>query len=590
MYYSAMCIFRNRFALVSFFFIFGAVFTLFSCSSKTSFDLKNADSAEPLTVISRSKTRVWRFTEAQKQSFSDFFAQNDTAAIEFIVTVKNYKKIPSSRAQTIADFTDRIGLVYAEDFSDSSLVKAPRSRPTISTNLIWFSGRTFRVLLSADRSLPLPEGFFISSSVSYTVSDARITEAAIGFDYSGSTPLAAFGPNGGFFKSLDSYEIDLSGSSMAFPSSNTKETLMSTINLLYSEKAASESKIFITVGGEKITLRPNLSMTAAAAIPTAALKSPFSVLTVADESRQCVNAILVRASDKALLSFSPSRPRCVLSPIPVDPGLVMAWPSSSWRGEGYELFSWDRFPSILLFDTLNYDIQDDFFRRLAFFSEKAGYRGKLMDDAFLSKQHGYNAHDYRAETLAAFFEKARRENFPLNDRELLLKEILEANGIIRIAADGSVSEREGAVISISQSSPSYLRWTFIAHEAWHGLFFIDPEFQNTVASLYYTMDRQSLNALIKYFTVTPTLNYDSEDEYLMKNEFMAYMLQRPLSQVRDYYLNMMKREHAQYRMKDEADYVLATNADGFVSAATMLEEYVLDRWNLAAGRVWLISR
>jgi len=582
--------FKNRSLFVSF--IFSAIFlTLLSCSGKSTFVLENTPVEENLITIKKGTNRIWHFTESQQEAFKQAFLRDDNAAIECIISVKNYKKIPKSRQASLKDFTDRMGFVYEEDFvTPTKLVKNPETRSSVSTNLFWFSGRTFRFLLSADRSRPLPTGFFISSHASYTVSAARITSSAIGFDYSGQYPLAAYGPNGGFLKSLESYEIDLSGSSMAFPASNTKEALMSKIDILYSKEAAQAGKVFITIGGEKITLRPNLQMTAVATIYSAALKAPFSTLEVQEDCRQFVSAVLVHPSDKKLLSFSSKYPRSVLAPIPVDPGLVMGWPSSSWRGEGYELFSWDRFPNILLFDTSTYSIQDDFFRRLAFFSEKAGYRGKLMDDEFLSEQHGYNAHDYRAETLAAFFEKARLENFPLNERELLLKEILAANGVIIIDGDGSVKEGEGAVLSISQESPSYLRWTFIAHEAWHGIFFIDGDFRNTVASLYYTMDQSSLQALIKYFTVTPTLNYDTEDDYLMKNEFMAYMLQRPMSQVRDYYLNMMKRWHAQDKMKEEADYVISTNADGFVGAATMLEEYALDRWNLAAGRVWLISR
>ena len=80
------------------------------------------------------------------------------------------------------------------------------------------------------------------------------------------------------------------------------------------------------------------------------------------------------------------------------------------------------------------------------------------------------------------------------------------------------------------------------------------------------------------------------DDYLMKNEFMAYLLQRPLSQTAAYFVDMAKREHSQQLAKSEADYIIATGGQGFESAATLLDEYVSDRWNLNAGRVWLITR
>ena len=222
--------------------------------------------------------------------------------------------------------------------------------------------------------------------------------------------------------------------------------------------------------------------------------------------------------------------------------------------------------------------------------EKAGYRGRILSDGELKGKHGYNAHDYKADDLARFFEKSRVENIQLNEKELLLKEILAYNGVIQIANSGEVTAGVGAVISISQESPVYLRSTFIAHEGWHGIFFIDEDFRNTVASIYYTIDPKTLAYLRRYFQVTPTLNYDVHDDYLMKNEFMAYMLQRPLSQTATYFVDMAKREHSQQLAKREADYIIETGGMGFEGAARLLDEYVSDRWNLSAGRVWLITR
>ncbi|MCR5724226.1 MAG: hypothetical protein K6G80_03975 [Treponema sp.] len=590
-------------------------FCTVSCSRASSFSLEIPEteatavpSGKTTTLLAGKKLPLyfWRFTPSQKNALASYFEQETGAALELTLGIKAGKALDAR--------TSSIFFLYDDDFSGkNTLSRSRKSRPQVAADFSAASadGKPFSVLLCMGKDMPLPAGFSIASGEHFTVISARITEPCVGFDYTRSAPLYAFAPTGGILVPFSS-SFDMSGVPTAFPPVHTASALMPTLTVT----TVPGADVCIASGGERLTIRQSyaagsssggasgesassaVSASQASAapvrflpvsIPCAALKSPFSEFSVV-ENPQCVASALVHASDRDLLAVSANYPRAVLKPLLVDPGLIMEWRRATWRGRDYELFAWDRFPSVLIFDTASYAVQDDFFRRLAFFAEKAGYRGRLMDDSFLQTQHGYNAHDYRAETLAAFFELARTSQFPLNERELLLKEILSVNGIIHFAQDGTVLPGEGAVISLSQESAMYLRWTFIAHEGWHGIFFTDSEFRNTVASLYYTMDRQALQALQTYFSVTPTLNYDLSDDYLMKNEFMAYMLQRPLGQVREYYINLASRSHAQTRMKAEADYILATNADGYVSAATMLDEYVSGRWNLAAGRVWLINR
>ncbi len=532
------------------------------------------------------KLSLWHFTAAQKTALEAFFEREGNAAIELSFSVRKPAKVPAASS---------IGFLYSEDFAGKTRLSHERkSRPHVLADFASCGkdGRRFSVVLCMNReealSGILPEGFSVASNDIYTLHSARIVPAAVGFDYTGEVPVYAFAPNGGTLLPF-TFSFDMSGIPLAFPAANTADSLMPALTVT----TASGGDVYAVIGGERLTLRQGGGSAAEGfhnvPIPLCGLKTPFDTFSIT-QNPQFVAACMVRASSTDLLAVSANFPRAVLKPLKVDPGLIMEWRSATWRCRDYELFAWDRFPSVLIFDTATYSVQDDFFRRLAFFAEKAGYRGRLMSDAFLQEQHGYNAHDYRAETLASFFELARATNFTLNARELLLKEILAVNGIITFGQNGEVLPGEGAVISISQESAMYLRWTFIAHEGWHGLFFTDSDFRNTVASLYYTMDQQALHALLTYFSVTPTLNYDRADDYLMKNEFMAYMLQRPVSQAREYYINLASRSHAQTKMKAEADYILATNADGFVSAATMLDQYVSDRWNLAAGRVWLVNR
>ena len=543
-----------------------SLFSFFSCAGKSPFVLDIPDFI-PSELVENSSGRVkyFSFTAEQKGALENFFeSKGDAALLVRFTPVK------------IKNDDDSLSFGFFYDYS--SRKTEIQSLPVVTDRLQKYGSSSFVLAFCFSREKGIPEGFFIKSASKIRIDSAQITRAFVGHDFSGDIPVFAFAPNGGLNNGTD----DFRGASLAFDSINTRESLMPTITLKFKEALGTQKLAF---GGEVLYIRRSEKPVE---IPAAALKSPFSVVTYPDEE-QYPQSLLMMASAPSLLTFVSGK-KNVLTPIKVDPGLIMKWPRNSWRGNDYELFEWDRFPGILFFDISTYAVQDDFFRRLAFFVEKAGYKGRLLTDAELKGKHGYNAHDYKADDLARFFEKARLENFRLNDKELLLREILAYNGIIKISSGGEVTAGNGAVISISQESQAYLRTTFIAHEGWHGIYFIDEEFRNTVASIYYTIDRRTLAYLRRYFQVTPSLNYDVNDDYLMKNEFMAYLLQRPLSQTASYYVDMAKREHSQQLAKNEADYIIETAGSGFESAATLLDEYVSDRWNLNAGRVWMISR
>ena len=537
-----------------------------SCAHKSSFLLEIPDFyPEELVESDSAGIRYFSFSLDQKTAAENFLQSKGDAALQVKLTPVKIKG-------------DDDSLSFGFFYDYASRKSEVKSLPVVTDNLQKYGNTSFVLSFCFSRESGVPQGFFIKSASKVRVNSASLTRAFVGHDFSGDIPVFAFAPNGGSNNGTD----DFRGAFLAFNSINSREGLMPTITLKFKESGGSQKLAF---GGEVLYIRRSDK---AVEIPTAALKSPFSVVTYPNEE-QYPQSVLLMASDEKLLDFVPSQ-KNVLTPINVDPGLIMKWPRNNWRGNDYELFEWDRFPGVLFFDISTYAVQDDFFRRLAFFVEKAGFKGRLLSDSELRGKHGYNAHDYKAEDLARFFEKARRENFMLNEKEVLLREILAHNGIIVLSSNGEIKAGKGAVISISQESPLHLRTTFIAHEGWHGIFFIDENFRNTVASIYYTIDQQTLAYLRRYFQVTPSLNYDVNDDYLMKNEFMAYLLQRPLSQTAAYFVDMAKREHSQQLAKSEADYIIATGGQGFESAATLLDEYVSDRWNLNAGRVWLITR
>jgi hypothetical protein len=299
--------------------------------------------------------------------------------------------------------------------------------------------------------------------------------------------------------------------------------------------------------------------------------------------------ILVDAPGLELLRLSPEEDRPFPLPVALDPGLVLSYPRNSWRNRNYEVFSWESFPSILIFDTADYAVQDRLFKRLAFFAEKAGYRGRLAGDGEIANQHGWNAHDYRAGDLARFFELARIQDFPLLAEERELEGILLDRGIIR-REDGEIRAGEGGLISISRESPDYLRSLFMVHEAYHGLFFIDQDFRDFSRSRWDSFHRTAKRFILSYFDYQ---HYDIKDQYLVVNEFMAHLLQQPVSRAGAYFGETLagRIDASPWRRtvlpeKDEAAGSWPELARAFRAEAEAFSAYAGQRWGLSAGRVW----
>jgi len=275
----------------------------------------------------------------------------------------------------------------------------------------------------------------------------------------------------------------------------------------------------------------------------------------------------------------------------VDPGMILAWPQEHWRDHRYEVFRWDRFPSLLIFDTADYAVQDRMFKRLAFFVEKAGFRGRLAPDEEIAEQHGWNAHDYRAKDLARFFQAAREVNFPLLAEERELERVLLTAGIIQETGAG-IQEGEGGIISISRESETYLRSLFMAHEGYHGLFFIDEDFRAFSRRRWEQLPAQTKRFIVSYFNFQ---HYATTDEYLLLNEFMAHVLQQPVSQAARYFGQTLPSRiedgwrKADLPEKDKASDSWPVLAKALTREAEAFSAYVNSRWGLAAGRVHLVT-
>jgi hypothetical protein len=210
------------------------------------------------------------------------------------------------------------------------------------------------------------------------------------------------------------------------------------------------------------------------------------------------------------------------APIPADPGQILDWDQASWRKPDFELFSWSRYPRVLIMDMASYGIQDAFFKRLAFFVEKAGHAGKLETLSVLSGVHGYNAHDYRAEDLARFFTVAAKDPSGLSLEEGVLARILTENGVVKKTSDGFAAG-DGCVLSISRSSAPVLRSLLMTHESFHGLFFVLPAFREATEAAWAALSADEQAAWMDYLAAH---GYNTGDHYLVVNEFQSYLLQQ----------------------------------------------------------------
>jgi hypothetical protein len=271
-----------------------------------------------------------------------------------------------------------------------------------------------------------------------------------------------------------------------------------------------------------------------------------------------------------------------LDPLPADPGAVLLYDPARWRQADFELFSWSRFPRILIMDTADYGVQSRLFKRLAFFVEKRGYRGRLVSNQDFAGLHGFNAHDYRAEDLAGFFQKAREESFTLNREEELLKELLLHNGVIR--EEQGFLPGTGAILSISRSSYPVLRRHLLTHESYHGVFFSRAEYRQACREEWESLPAPAREFWLLFFR---WMGYDTADSYLVVNEFQAYLFQQPRPAVQ-YYFRSLTAGRLISAYPDRAPEVrrfLRSDPGSFLGSFDRLERSLRETAGVEGGRV-----
>ena len=592
--------------LVWHFFMYGSTspVKLEFTSDRTSTELTALDSSAHRGWIKQADYASFLFSQKQLEKIKENFELYGSSAL-----IVRLKILPSKKQkrffESAVDLPLQFGFLQDSDFTSRNKFIPQQFG---SGNRLVVQGNLKNAPEVFDLSIAikkedfaggrLPKGFFVFSTLQTRIIAACLSDAMLGFDVRREIPKYGFAYNGGkidFFSS----SFDFSGAASVFLLMGGNLPLPQLTIGLYnnpSYKSTLQEKVNVELnaGGERFLIN-NAPAAEKVVLPLAALKNPCSMASLIS-NKMCVSALYMSIPEecdekRSLMQSQNIRATAgeVLLPVFTDPGLILSYDQTKWRTSDYEIFEWDRFSRILFFDTKNYEVQDRFFTRLAYFVEKAGYKGNLLSNEQLKGMHGYNAHDYSAQSMAKFFNAAVDLNFRLNSEEELLKKILIVNGFLEPEGD-YVRPNEGGLVSISRETPDWSRKNLLAHEGWHTIFFRDEEFRNFVAAVYGTIDYDSRQFLIDYFRSQPSLGYDINDEYLMHNEFMAYIMQQPISEVAKYFVHLANRGTVMAATPYLCAYIRENNAVAFEDAAGMMNDFVFDRYGIVCGNISIVSR
>jgi hypothetical protein len=229
---------------------------------------------------------------------------------------------------------------------------------------------------------------------------------------------------------------------------------------------------------------------------------------------------------------------------------VTASPSTilAHRGTALTVFSVDLNSSIYVFDFPTLMQQGEMFNRIAALVEKAGLpRDRVLDDAALAAaiatagetvETFYYGHNYRASHLVRFFTLAAAQGVALNGEERRLAATLADLGVVAPGPDGILRlVREAAIITVPglhAADPARgrhlavdatVRGVILRHELSHGEFFTN----NAYAAHVNTWWNERLNARertqLRRFLAAG--GYDPDNEEVMMNEAMAYIMHTP---------------------------------------------------------------
>ena len=217
------------------------------------------------------------------------------------------------------------------------------------------------------------------------------------------------------------------------------------------------------------------------------------------------------------------------------------------KAEKTTIWSLQENKNIFIFDFKGLSSQGRAFNRITQFTEQAqlnqGYPRVLNNDEIekyiesLRRNQANFAfgHDVLVNELVQFFNLADRDKIELNPEELILKDFLISQGLVKIWRNFyQAIKPEVVILSIPQTQLKTVdeptvnelaRFAIFSHEMAHGEYYTNPYYSNYCRQFWSkSLNDYQRQAFLDFFK---KYNYDTTNAELVVNEMQAYLMFTP---------------------------------------------------------------
>jgi len=218
----------------------------------------------------------------------------------------------------------------------------------------------------------------------------------------------------------------------------------------------------------------------------------------------------------------------------------------------------------------DYQKSSKLMERLGVFSEHDEYKGQVLDNDQLDElmiqgedmsksdfgsRRVFSGYNIRFETVADFYNEAKKKNIELNETEQRLKNELLDNGLIVYKNGRYYAMRRGYLIGTI--SGFALDPFVISHEIGHGLYETDPEYRKAVDQWWADLQRTDpktrrlLELILRYFDYDETTMPTEAAEYLSSLTQLKFLINKINQSHSDFFQTSFAVSEDKARLADE---------------------------------------
>ncbi|AYE36749.1 hypothetical protein DB313_02790 [Borrelia turcica IST7] len=266
-------------------------------------------------------------------------------------------------------------------------------------------------------------------------------------------------------------------------------------------------------------------------------------------------------------------------PINSDLKFIFNYKKENYRRDSFEFFNLIAEPDIYVLKFKQLRDQSLMLKRLAFFTEKKNFRGKILSNKELENKKGWTGHNYRLEDIITFFNMAKKLNIKLNKEEIILRNIIITNKLANI---------ENQILKVKDKSKNIAFATYsedktmsraaqmiiFMHEILHMYFFTDNNIRKSISTFWnQNVLQKDKRAWIKFLD---SKDYDIKSNNLVINEFYAYTAQIPKEDIAEFLIN--------------TKYFPKSGTKNYEQWALKLEELIWNEKGLIAGELLILFK